>query len=344
MTDLGPGCTVTLGDQQWTSQVLALDVLLAAAPLAGSASVRLPALSPVAAEPGDPAIIELDNGEAAATVFTGTVTAVRRELAGTTVSAVDAAGMLARYRPSTTYEKVNAATVIRNLAGDVGVNIGDLDDGVALTWYAADPLRTALDHVARLAAWSGALARVDADGRLVATSVGATQAEVALRYGREVLALERTHRAREIEGFTVAGESGAGSADVPEALRPASDFFGGNRPDGPDAGHRWSFEPALRTTEAAGTASAAAMWRYTAGRQLGTLTAFLQPGLRPGGVIEIQDLPDPLSTAPVWLDRVRHRLGPDGAWTTARMYAGGPAAGGGLLGSLAGTAAAVLGL
>jgi hypothetical protein len=49
-----------------------------------------------------------------------------------------------------------------------------------------------------------------------------------------------------------------------------------------------------------------------------------------------------LSGSPVWLDRVRHRLDPDGARTTARMYAGGPAATS-LLGSLAGAVAGALG-
>ena len=340
-TPLLPQCTVTLGSQRWDSQVLGLEILLAAAPLLGTATVRLPAQSPVDAAPDDPAVVELDSGESSATVFTGTVSAVRRELAATVVTAVDAAGALARFRPAATYERVSAGTVIRSLAGDAGVDVGDVDDGVDLAFYAADPARTALDHVARLAGWSAALARVDADGALVATTVGANQADLALRYGREVLALEQTSRAAPIEAFTVAGEAGAGSTSAPEALRPTSDFFGGNRPDGPDATHRWRFEPALRTADAAGSAGGATGWFYQASRRLGTLTAFLQPTLRPGSVIEIAELPDPLGTGPFWLDRVRHRLGPAGAYTTARLRTGGPAFD--PLATLAGMAGALLG-
>lgn len=320
-----PRCTVTLRSQRWDSQVLGLEVLLAAAPLLGTATVRLPAESPVDAAPDDPAVIELDSGESSATVFTGTVASVRRELGGTVVTATDAAGALARFRPATTYERVSAGTVIRSLASDSGVDIGDLDDGVDLAFYVADPTRTALDHVARLAGWSGALARVDAGGALVATAVGATQADRALKYGREVLAVQQTSRSGPINAFTVAGEAAAGSTSAPEALRPTSDFFAGNRPAGPDGTHRWRFEPALRTTGAAGTAGAATQWFYRASRRLGTLTAFLQPSLRPGSVIEIAELPDPLGTGPFWLDRVRHRLSPAGAYTTARLCAGGPA-------------------
>lgn len=343
MATLIPGYTLTTGGQQWTSQVVGLEVQLAAAPLTGTLEADLPAPAPLSAGVGDPVTLDLDGGEGGTRVFTGTVTALRRTPAGIRVHAVDAAGLLARLRPATSYEQVNAGTVIRDLADQAGIDTGDVDEGVALAWYPADPARTALDHVARLCAWSGALARVDADGRLVASAVAATQAELALRYGREVLAVEQTGRRRDVAGFTVAGEAGAGSTDSPDALRPTSDFFAGNRPEGPDGAHRWAFEPALRSTDAAAAAGVAARWRYAAGGTVGRLTAFLQPTLRPGTVIEIADLPGPLSTAPVWLDRVRHRVGAGEAVTTARMYAGGPPAGD-LLGSLAGALTGALGL
>jgi len=342
MVDLRPAYTLTMADQKWTS-LLSLDVRLAAAPLTGSLTARLPAQAPLRAEPGDPVTLELDSGDGAASVFTGTVASVRREPNRSTVHAVDAAGALARLRSATTYEQVKAGTVIRDLAGEAGVEVGDVDDGVALAWYAADPTRTGLDHVARLSSWSGALARIDADGRLVATPVAATQADLALRYGRELLAVEQTTRSRPVEGFTYAGEAGAGSTDSPDALRPTSDFFAGNRPDGPDETHRWAFEPALRTTDAAGSASAAAQWRYAAGAQIGSFTAFLQPTLRPGTVVEIADLPDPMVGDPVWLDRIHHRVDADTALTTARMHAGGPASSD-LLGALGGALTSALGL
>lgn len=343
MAPLIPAYTLTLADQQWTSQVLVLEVLLAAAPLTGALTARFPASATVKAEPGDKVTLSLDGGEGAAGVFTGTVTAVRRGPARIDVHAVDAAGRLARQRPATTYEQVNAGSVISDLAGAADVKTGEIEDGVALAWYAADPTRTALDHVARLTSWSGGLARVDADGRLVATAVAATQAEFALRYGRELLGLQQTTRLRDVDSFTYAGEAGAGSADSPDALRATSDFFAGNRPDGPDGAHRWAFEPALRTTDAAGSAGAAAQWRYAAGARIGSFEAFLLPLARPGTVIEIAELPDGLTGAPVWLDRVRHRLGAGSARTSARMYAGGPPASG-PLGSLVGAVSGALGL
>ena len=65
--------------------------------------------------------------------------------------------------------------------------------------------------------------------------MNATQAEVALLYGREVLWMQTDRFDSSVDGWTVAGEGGAGSGSAPEALRSSTDFFAGNRPRGPGA-------------------------------------------------------------------------------------------------------------
>jgi hypothetical protein len=334
---LRPSYALTLGGQRWTEQVTVLEVRLAAAPLPGLLSARLPAGGPVSAAPGDAASLDLDGGEGGATVFTGTVDTLRRDPEGVTVTALDAAGTLAAYRPAATYEKVTAGTVIGQLCGDVGVAAGAIDNGVDLAFYVADPGRSALEHVARLAGWGGALARVNGNGALDAQVVNAAQPELALRYGRELLAFERARAAAPVQAFVVAGEAGAGSTSDPKALRPVADFFAGSRPAGPSATDRWRFEPALRTAASARTAGAALERAYRSGRGRGRLEALLLPALRPGTVLEVQDLPDGLEGGPVWLDRVWHHLSAAGASTRARLWQGGDGFdSAGLLGSLAG--------
>lgn len=320
---LAPSYSVTLGAQRWTEQAIAVDVRLRAAPVVDVATVRLPAAAPLGASVGDPVEVRLDGGEGAETVFTGAVQAIRREPASIAVTALNAGGTLAGYRPAATYEQITAGTLIRTLCGDVGVDAGDIDDGVDLAWYAADPGRNALEHVARVAGWGGALARVSAGNRLDATVVNAAQPELTLRYGRELVAIEQGQAAAPLEAFVVVGEAGAGSTSALQALRSTTDFFGGSRPDGPSATSRWRFEPALRTGAAAGTAGAALGRAYQSGRRRGTLTAFLLPKLRPATVLEIQDLPDGLESGPFWIDRVAHRLAPAGAVTSARLWGGG---------------------
>jgi len=334
---LNPTYAVTLGSQQWTEQAITIDVRLEAAPRVDSLTVRLPAAAPLSAAVGDPVELTLGSGEKEEKVFTGAISSIQRGFQEIRVTALDAGGALARFRPAATYEKVTAGTVIRNLAGDAGVDTGEIEDGVELAFYVADPSRTALEHLARVGGWSGALVSVSADNAIEARVIDATQAQVALRYGRELIAFERRQSPAAVDSFVVAGEGGAGSSSAPGALRPTTDFFAGNRPDGPSLAARWRFEPALRTASGAATAGAALQRAYASSRDGGWLEAFLQPDLRPGTVLEVQDPPEGLPAGPLWICRAHHRLGRRGAFTRADYCQGGdsfdPLA---LLGSLGG--------
>jgi hypothetical protein len=341
---LTPGYTLTLGSQQWTQGALRIELKLASAPRIDVLTIEFPAAAQFSAGPGDPASLHLASGDAESDVFQGRIDAVHRGFAGIRISCLDAGGVLARYRPAVTYEMITAGTLIRNLCGDAQVDPGTVDDGVELAYYAADPTRTAWEHVARVAAWSGCLARVTESNAVDASVVNATQAEVALKYGRELLTLDQGQWDAPLETFAVAGESGAGSTSAPEALRPSTDFFAGNRPDEPSPSVRWSFEPALRTAKGAATAGAAQGRIYQAARRCGHMSAFLLPRLRPGTVFEVQELPDGLASGPFWVSRAQHVIDERGARTRAWFYGGGddfdPAS---LLGALLGALAGAVG-
>ncbi|MBL8396625.1 MAG: hypothetical protein JNL84_00560, partial [Candidatus Accumulibacter sp.] len=272
---LTPTLTLDVGSQQWTTQVLALEVHLAAAPLLNVLSARLPADAPLSANPGDAVRLMLDNGEQQATVFSGWLEAICRSHQQIELRALDAGGVLARLRPAVTYEKIGAANLARNLCAAAGVDVGEVEDGEPLAFYAADPGRNALQHLARVYAWNGALAGVDAENRFFARQINAAVAESALRHGRETLAVRQCQGAENIEAIVFAGESAASSASAATALRPVSDFFAGNRPDGPDLRHRWQFAPALRTAPAAAKAGAAALRQQRALLRRGVLEVFL---------------------------------------------------------------------
>jgi hypothetical protein len=340
---LRPSYSLTLGSQRWSEQLLSLRVELFQAPLVDVVTARLPALADPDAAVGDAALLTIDGGEGEAEVFSGTIVSIRRGFSALTITALDGGGTLAAYRPATTFENVTAGTAIKSLCVDVGVTTGDVADGPMLAFYAADPARTALEHVARLARWSGALARFTPGGELEAIVVNGGEPELALRFGRELVALDDEELDTTIESFVVAGEAGAGDTSAPEALRPVTDFFAGNRPDGPSATAVWRFEPALRTASAARTASASLERLYASGRRRMSLEARLLPALRPGTVLEIQDLPPGVGGGPSWAEAVEHRVSPAGASTRASLMQGGDAFDpSSLLGSLAGAAGSLL--
>ena len=118
MTLLQPSYELILGSQQWTKQVLAIELRLHAAPLLDVLEARLPARAALSAVVGDDVKLTL-GGETSAAVFTGRIASIRRFFSDIVVTALDAGGELARYRPAVTYEQATAATVVRNLCGDV---------------------------------------------------------------------------------------------------------------------------------------------------------------------------------------------------------------------------------
>jgi hypothetical protein len=340
---LAPSYSLQLGSQIWKKQLLRVALTLTSAPGIDVLIVTFPANAPLSATIDDDVQLTLDNGEQAEKIFTGTVTAIRRSHASIEVRAVNAGGVLCRYRPAVTYENATPATIVRNLASDAGVSTGSLETGTELAFYVADPSRTAWDHIHRVSCWCGALVTVTADNKVETNVVNATTADTALRHGRELLSLARSQTSASIDTFVVAGESGAGSVSSPDVHRPTTDFFSGNRPDDPSPNVVWTWEPALRTTTSAATAGAARKRIYAAKSDRGVFTAFLQPTLRPGVILEVQKLPDGLIDGPVWIHSVRHSISRAGAVSRVEYFKGGdsfdPLA---LLGSLAGAVGGLL--
>jgi len=317
---LQPAYSLVLGSQRWIEQAIEIDLRCEIAPVVNTMTARFPADAPISAQTGDEAILELDGGEQNQAVFAGKIFSIQRTYRETRITALDAGGILAQHRPAVTFEQISAGNLIRNLCGDIGVEVASVVEGDPLTFYVVDPARNAYEHSAKISGWLGAIVRITNDGKVESLVVNAAQPELALRFGRELISISQSDWSSFVEGFTVAGESGVGSSSVPEAHRPTTDFYAGNRPKGPSPTRRWHWEPSLRTVQAAATAGAAWARDYATRRKPGKLEAFLLPQLQVGSVIEIQELPDFLAQGPLWVDRVRHRLSRSAATTMARFY------------------------
>ena len=341
MTVRAPAYELTIGGRRWTQHVLGLDVRLRSAPLIDEVVARLPAAVDLGATLDDDVVLRLDGGDGAEDVFRGSMTTHVRRIEETFAIATDAGHRLAAYRPASTFEQATAATVIRSLCADVGTSVAQVEDGPQLAYYVADPTRTAWEHVARVASWGGAVARVDEDGRVRSLIPARAGAEAALRYGRDVLSIARLSERRPVDVHVVVGESGVGAPDDPDALRPTTDFFAGQRPEGPGSAASWTFEPALRTAGAARDSSTHRAARYRSSGQRWRLDTLLQPALRPGAALDLQELPDKFRGGTFVVEAVRHRLGPAEAFT--QLWLAEPAAPSGGLASLAGRAAQAVG-
>lgn len=324
---------VTLGSSRYEAHAVSVTATLVELPGVSSFEVELPALVALDAAGGDPGALDLDGGEGAETVLTGTIRAFRRGLLSTRVVVADASADLAAYRPAQTYEGQDGKAVVQSLASDAGAGVGSVDVTLALPAYTAHQRRTGAEHVARIARLGGVLASVDGGGALTLRKPGA-QADLALRHGRELLELEVSELPDPTLRRVLAGAGPAGSASAPDALREDTEALPSGSPD-PGADALWTPTPVLRTPGAAAAASQAAEDLAASGARTVHARCTLQPKLRPGLVVELQEVPGELGAGPWVLTSVVHRLDPDtGGETTFSGRSAGAGSGLGGLGGL----------
>ncbi len=336
---LGVAASLTAGSLRYDTHALGLTLRRGVLPIVDRLVVGLPAGVRFEAAPDDDVILDLDGGEGAETVFTGTVTAVTHEPSGPRLQAHGGARLLARYRPSLSLEQVTVGDVAGQLCDDAGVDVAGMIGGPTLARYVATARSTALDELVRLLHLGAATAAFGGDGALTARE-GEPAAERALLYGREIRSVRATGAPATPATAVVVGE-GAGDPGSPQGLWHTSDFWAGGAPaPGPDARRRVAHE--LRTTSDAEAAGAA--W---GGRRIAELTpvllrCWLVPAIGPGDLVHVQDAPDHLPIGAVRVREVVHRVDPAGdATTEIRGYDDG-AASEGLLGALAGLAGSLL--
>lgn len=303
---LAPKASIVLGSEQFDTHVQYVTAQLAALPGIGSFRAVFPALTRISASAGDDASLELDGGEGSERVLTGVVRVVRRGIRQTEVIVADASFALAELRPATTYRNQSADDVIKALAADAGLTV-HADVGLPMAAFVADQRRSTAQHIAMLATLGGALARVNGEGELEVNRPIAAMPDVALKYGREIVTCDISAGAAPAAKRIRTGSGPAGSAMAPNALRPTKDPLPSGAAD-PGNAAIWTPSAILRTPAAAGTAGASADVAAASGATRIRATAFLIPALRPGLVVDVQDLPGAMSGGPWMLTRVTHTL------------------------------------
>jgi hypothetical protein len=291
------------------------------------------------ASPGDDAKIDVNGGEGSKTVLSGKVRAVRRSVERITVTVGDAGPELSDLRPSSTFEGQDAAGVIRNLASAINAQTGSIDVDLELAAYCAHPQRTAAEHIAELALAGNAIAFTDAEGKLN-VKARPDRATAALKFGREFTRYEAGPvKAVNPQRFAI-GFGPAGSGGAPDALRPTIDILPDSAPDGGVSVRRIA-TPFLRVPSAAAKASQSLQSAAAARTKTLTAHCFLLPALRPGDVVEVQELPEGIDAGPWMITEVRHKYA-NGAGETRIMAELAGASGGSLLGGLLSAAGSLL--
>ena len=129
------------------------------------------------------------------TTFSGTIDSLEHRADGTVrLGLGNGSRLLAQARHDASFAEMTAADIIAALCAEAGVD-ADVSGGATLPRYFADGGLSVLDHVARLAASMGRLARLSDDGVLTLTDDTSGGEEIALSAGDAILSAELTDRA-----------------------------------------------------------------------------------------------------------------------------------------------------
>jgi hypothetical protein len=279
---------------------------------------RLVALLPhgvsVEAVPGDEVALDLDSGESRARVFTGTLDRIVRTATAVRLEAVNGGQALAQFRPALSLQALSAGDAMRRLAGDAGVDAQVEDDGPDLALLALDGRDTAAERIAALARLAGQAGAFDGHGTLRIGLAGGSDERMALKHGREILAVEMATSSAARPSLSVVGE-GAGESSAPRGRLPVGDFdLGAAGVAGPD--NRRIAIPEIRSADAAKAASGALAMARQRLMQRAKLTTFLLPAVAPGMEIELAEMPGHLPLAAIRANQVVHSLRPGAAAIT----------------------------
>lgn len=327
--------SLTAGGLLYDRHITALQLRRAQLPAVDRLTVLLPHGVDIDAGPGDDVALTLDGGDSDGPVFTGRLLSLTRFAEGVRLVAGNGGMQLAGFRPNGSLQSLSAGDAIRRLCNEVEVPVEVESDGPDLALQALDGRVTATQRIASLALLSGQACAFDQDGTLKVNAAGGTDARIALKYGRELLALAMTASDSAGPTLSVVGE-GAGSPASPEGRIVAADFDHGSAGDpGPD--NRRIPLPDIRSTDDARLASGALSMARERRLQRVRLRTFLLPQLSPGLEIELADMPDHLPLTAMRATQVIHTIRADQAAVSEVLGTGhtavDPLA---LLGSLAG--------
>jgi hypothetical protein len=331
---------LTLGSKLYDQQAIAFRLRRAQLPALDRLELLLPAAVEFDAAPGEDCSLEVDGGDGAATVFTGTLTQVSRSFAGLHLTAHNGGLHLARFRPAAAFEQMTVGEVIESLCSDAGVTVADVVDGPTLALHVAEGRSTAADEIAHLALLAGAAGAFSGEGELYVTEDGGPGGEMALRYGRELMAIDTGQILDELPAITVIGEGG-GAPTSPEGRWIITDFSSGAAP-APGASDRIVALPDIRTTDDAATAGAALTHRRSVALAPVKLRLWLNPKIEPGMRLELADMPDRVPLGECRVGQLVSTCVPGGPMVTDVWASGQTAGAADLLGSLAGALSGLL--
>lgn len=288
---------------------------------------------------GDAVEIDLGHDGQTERVFTGELVELAPTLSGARLRALGAMNKLLNHRQSATYEDQSAGSIVNDLVGAAGLDIGEVSDGPELPVFAVDRRCSAWAHVKSLADRLGYELYCDREGKLqfrahgsaadldsagglsalagaAASALGVGAAGEGYAFRKHLLRLEAARRAPALGGVTVGGESPSsteGDATAHWLTRNDADFRGSAGNGGPESLYG---DGAARTKDLADRFAAGLLSRANRHAREITFRILGRPSLDLGQGLQVSDVPDALGNGSGYVRALRHRFDSEAGFIT----------------------------
>jgi phage protein D len=270
--------------------------------------LRLAPLGGIQPAEDDDVKIELGFDTTLNRVFTGKVTEVVSEVTTLRVVGLSTMLELEALRLDKTYEVRTAGEIVKDLAGQAGVDTGVVEDGIFFPFYVIDGRLSAARHVHRLAGRCGFDVYVLPTGELEFRQFTKSAADHVFTYGQDVLDFSLTARPERASEVVVFGESPASAEGDDAASWLTKNFQQGQATGGGGPETVLVQDPAIRTTDAADLRAEGVLRRSRQRARIGTLRALGRPEVKLGDAIRIEQAPDDRLNDVFQVRAVYHRL------------------------------------
>ena len=290
--------------------------------------------------------ITLGVGDARHAVMKATAVSVRNQFGRVEIEGRTALGTLARARADAVYSNQSAGDIIRALAGEGGVDVGQVDAGDTYAYVVADSGASLFEHLRRVAALEGMDVYDDAAGALVAKVFNKSSADHTLHYGIEVVDVRIGHAVSVLDKVRVTGEGPSGTSGPPRWHQLLLDPTPVQASAGDGVGLYETSRPAARSSAAADRHAKALLGAARDAATSGTVRVMGNAAIALGDSVEIKGAPWDDVNGTYKVVRVRHVVGrTEGFVTTLGVTGlGGASSASGLLGQAAGALAGAVGL
>jgi phage protein D len=296
----------------WREHLLALRLRRVLAPEADLLQLLIAATPTApAANLADQGTVSLSGSDGTDTpVFTGKIDGIHERASGTRLlTASNGSRDLAQARLNRSFEQQDTGQIIEALASEVGLSSNTPGDVPTLPRFVVDDRASLYAHIAGLAALSGYLARIDADGGVaVKNPASAGDPAARLAYGIDVLDFQLSERSAQIASVQVTGEGAAGDQGSDAWYWLRKDPASNQSTAGNGAPLRSVSTGAVRSADAAAALAGAKLRRASEAATRGWLLIAGAPQIGPGDNVELSAMPQSALNGSYRVDEIVHEF------------------------------------